>query len=130
YCTYLILNNSLYDFINYALFSLLEFSGKNNMYDTYIILFIIEIITAIAIIVLLKKNIYIDDAVKKRIITLMAISIPILFNAYPIFNESHIILSSIFYMITVIYFLDEVLTKELIDSKKTERICAMINYVS
>ena len=130
YCIYLILNNSLFDFVNYTMFSLLEFNVKNNMYDIYMILFIIEIIIAIIIIILLKKMVSVDDVVKKRIITLMSFSIPIMFNAYPIFNKSHIILSSIFFMITVIYFFDEVLLKELIDSKKFEKIFVKINYVS
>ena len=129
YCIWLVINNNLYNFFNYTILGLLEFNESNKEVDLYFIYWIFEMFLAIGILYALNKKIKIDETIKNRITVLLAFSIPIMFNAYPIFNKVHIILSSIFLTITLIYFIDKILLDELLENNIIKKICKGFNIV-
>lgn len=129
YCIYLALNHNLYNFFNYAFMGIFEFNESNMIFDNYIIFWILEIIFAIVIIFLINRKLKIDETIKNKITVLLSFAIPIMLLAYPIFNEIHIILSSIFMVITFIYFIDRILLKELMENKKIEKIFKVFNVI-
>lgn len=126
----LFFNGNLYNFINYTVLGLLEFGNKNTLVDSYIIIFIAEIALLVGIIIYCKKhreNVPVD--IRKRIIILNSFSIMMLFNAYPIFNKAHIILSSIFSFVAIVYFIDSALFKEL-NNKYINRTMVALDFIS
>ena len=60
----------------------------------------------------------------------MCFSIPLLLNSYPIFNGGHVLLSSIFTMITIIYFIDKILLTDLMNNKVLIKVLKIFNVIS
>ena len=111
FCIYLMLNNNLYNFVNYTILGLLEFN-RNIYFDNYIYLYSAELILSINIFLstlLSKKN---EDIKDKNIMFVLAtFSILILLNAYPIFNKGHILISSFIPLLLIIYLIDKIIKK-------------------
>ena len=151
YLTYLYFNNSIYDYINYTFLGLFDFGQNNILFDSYTFLFVLEIIFLITIAIFIygKKKlnrannlnnlnklnksvtnyIKLSDKVKYNMSICLIFSILMLFNSYPIFNRVHINISSIFAIITFIYFID-ILLKDLLNSKIVMKVCKIINVIS
>lgn len=118
YIIYLYSIGSLWNFVNYTILGLFEFKDNNILFDGYIWILCIEFIISIFMIfTIIKKKNKIEQKVKSNILTLICFSIPLLFNSYPIFNSGHILLSSIFVIIAIIYFIERILLVELINNK-------------
>ena len=66
----------------------------------------------------------------KQIIMLTTFSILMLFNAYPIFNKAHIILSSIFTFVAIVFFIDRILLNELLNNKYINKTMVALDFIS
>lgn len=131
YIIYLYSKGVIAEFINYTVLGLFEFKDNNILFDGYIWMFLVEIIVSILIIITLRRNKkLINPKIKDNISTLMCFSIPLLLNSYPIFNGGHVLLSSIFTMITIIYFIDKILLTDLMNNKVLIKVLKIFNVIS
>lgn len=106
FVTYFIIDNNLYNFINYTLGGIGEFANENVSFDFSGIIFMLGItITNIVISsVLLKKKIF-STKQNENIKILLVFSIMLSFISYPIFNWAHIILGTYLMIINIVYML-------------------------
>ena len=128
YLIYIYINGSFWSFINYTVLGLFDFKENNLLFDGYIFLFIFEIIISILLIyIIVRKKNLIDKIVRNRMLILLSFSIPLLFNAYPIFNKGHIMLSSIFSIITLVYFIEGIILKDFVNNKLITKTLKIFN---
>lgn len=130
YIIYLATNNNLYNFINYTILGLFDFS-RNTNFDNYIIIFAIEIIINIFVllIALFKRN-KAEKIIMNNVILLSIFSIMLLINAYPIFNKAHIILYSFIFIILIEYLIKIIFLDKFKNLKNINIIINIINVIA
>ena len=105
----------LYDFYSYTFAGIIEFKNNNFALTIYTIIFLLEILICIFDIYIIKnKKINIDKNIRINLANIATITIPMLLVAYPIFNWSHIMHSSLIVFISFIYILDQTFLKDII----------------
>ena len=105
----------LYDFYSYTFAGIIEFKNNNFALTIYTIIFLLEILICIFDIYIIKnKKINIDKNIRINLANIATITIPMLLVAYPIFNWSHIMYSSLIVFISFIYILDQNFLKDII----------------
>ena len=103
---YLIMDNNLYNFVNYALGGILEFANENLNFDFSSIVFLIGIalINIGVSVVFLKKNLF-SSKEKENIKILLVFSLMLSIACYPIFNWTHIIIGTYLMIINIVYMI-------------------------
>ena len=103
---YLIMDNNLYNFVNYALGGILEFANENLNFDFSSIVFLIGIalINIGVSVVFLKKNLF-SLKEKENIKILLVFSLMLSIVCYPIFNWTHIIIGTYLMIINIVYMI-------------------------
>ncbi len=130
YFIFLSIDNNLYNFINYTILGLFDFT-RNTNFDNYIIIFAIEIIINILVllIALFKRNKE-EKSIMNNVISLSIFSIMLLINAYPIFNKAHIILYSFIFIILIEYLIKIIFLDKLKNLKNINTIIKIINVIA
>lgn len=106
FVTYFIIDNNLYNFINYTLGGMGEFANENVSFDFSGIIFMLGItITNIVISSVLLKKKFFSTKQNENIKILLVFSIMLSFISYPIFNWAHIILGTYLMIINIVYML-------------------------
>ena len=106
FVTYFIIDNNLYNFINYTLGGMGEFANENVSFDFSGIIFMLGItITNIVISSVLLKKKFFSPKQNENIKILLVFSIMLSFISYPIFNWAHIILGTYLMIINIVYML-------------------------
>lgn len=117
----------LYDFINMTFGGIWEFK-KNNFFISsiiYLIIYITLIILPIETTIFLVKGAKTKED-KNKSILLMCMSIMMLLIQYPIFNESHIILSTVVIIMYELYAMDIFVLKYIINKSKIIKIISFL----
>ena len=119
------IQGNLYDFINYIVLGISEFT-KNFSIGTYVFLLIfMDIITLFVTIFLYKKKLLIGKQ-NKNLVILSSSSIALSLIVYPIINVCHIILALIIPFIMLFYILHFLIIKEFNITKIINIISIMI----
>ena len=122
--------HNLYYFINYCFLGIAEF-GKENvgieilgsrfvMVSTIIVIFILIIIN------LKKTKSKIGKQVIENLKILLCFGIPLILIAYPIANYFHSTLASIILIISLVYMLENIFLKEMLENVTKEKIFYII----
>lgn len=103
---YLLLNNNLYNFLNYTFGGLLEFAGENGSIELYALIFmsVVILINFIINIFCLKKKIF-PEEITEKIKILFIFSTTLLIVCYPIFNWAHILIGTFLAIINIVYII-------------------------
>lgn len=118
--------NILYDFYNFAIAGITDFAYSNIKLGMDILILFVEVIMCVFIIVISNsKKIGLNKNIKDNVKIISCIGMPFLLISYPIFNQYHIILSTLFIWIAFIYIIDRMLIKEILE----ERIVKIINTI-
>lgn len=118
----------LYDFIDYAVLGIKEFSN-NNLGGSLVDLiktgcwFTLVIVISIVF----KKSKDIDKIHKQYACLLICLSIPMLLISYPIYNEYHGIISRIVLTILILYTIYIIALKDFLDDLKIKKILYIIS---
>lgn len=116
------IQGNLYEFINYTLLGIAEFSYKNIAIELIHISYIfISMITIVFSFVLRKK---VEKTKQKNIDILLSLGVIMLITIYPIVNIYHLLISNIILYILLFYIIN-LLIKEII-SKKVTRISLLV----
>lgn len=107
----LYLQGNLYDFINYIVLGIGEFT-RNFSIDIYVILLICMDIIILIVTVFMNKKQLLDKKQFKNLVVLSVFSIMISFVVYPIINVYHIRLALIIPFITLFYILHFLIFEE------------------
>ncbi len=127
---YLALTENLYPFINYTILGTIEFKNENFYCDNAIFTYIIQIPIIIVILWALKsKKITIEEKVRKNIITLLTLSIPLMLIAYPIINDYHVLQGNMLAFITTIYFIEKIMLKEILETGKVIKAMKILDII-
>lgn len=119
------IQGNLYDFINYTILGISEFT-QNFSIDTYVFLLIfMDIITLFVTAFLYKKKLLVDKQ-NRNLVILSTFSIALSLIIYPIINAFHIILALIIPFIMLFYILHFLIIKEFHLSKIINIISIMI----
>lgn len=103
---YMIIDNNLYNFINYTLGGISEFANENLNFDFSSILFIISIVLInICVSIILLKKKFISLSQKENIKILLIFSTMLAIVCYPIFNWAHVIIGSCLIIINIVYMM-------------------------
>ena len=116
YCSYLYLNNNLYNFINYCFLGINEFTRNIKAEKMDLIIFIFMPIATVFFTIIGRKHI------NEKIITLECMSIPLLLCAYPIFNRVHIAFSLIGITCAFFLMMETFILKDLVSFKLKKSI--------
>lgn len=103
---YLIIDNNLYNFINYTLGGILEFANENLNFDFSSIVFMLGImlINIGLSAILLNKTIF-SAKQKENIKILLIFSMALSIVCYPIFNWTHVIIGTYLMIINIVYMI-------------------------
>ena len=107
YILYLYFNDSLFEFIDYTVLGVREFSSNLYFYDGMIWLGVDTIIIASSIILFYNK--IIENKHMKNAIMLFTYGVCLLLMGYPIFDYWHMALASIVLIISIIYIIEKTL---------------------
>lgn len=127
---YLLLDNNLYNFINYCFLGIAEF-GKENTFIDFMSARYLYISIAITIFILvifnnkrLSNNLSSEEKYNSKV--LVSFGIPLLLIQYPLANYYHSVLGSLVIIISFIYVIENILIKELKIKVKQEKILYII----
>lgn len=113
----------LYDFINYTILGINEFSISNIAFDFWGILLVVFIICIYSFIIwIIKKGFINNTQTIEKIKLLICISIPISLIVYPILNLYHFLLSLTIIMIILFYILDFLIFTPILDEKLYDKL--------
>lgn len=128
YMIYLYFNGNLHDFIDLVFLGISEFAIQNisaQLFNLRPVLFQI-VVTICVIIVINNKKIPLCKEDKDHLKVLISISIPFMIIEYPIFNTAHLMLASMFIIITYIVMLEKLMLKDFFTTKKKVVIVSML----
>lgn len=117
----LLINNNLYNFINYTILGIPEFANNISIDIQTVINFgLVLTIVIIGLMSILYKNnsVNIDENNKRVIIKLMSNGVFMILMAYPIFNLYHSMLGSFVIYILTLYLVDIIFVNNIIKNKK------------
>lgn len=119
--------NILYDFINYAILGINEFSFSNFAFDFWSILLLVVIIFIYLFALwIIKKNFITDSKIINNLKLLIYISLPLNLVVYPILNLYHFLLSLVFIMILFFYMLDFLIFTPILENKLYNKLAFII----
>ena len=119
--------NILYDFINYAILGINEFSFSNFAFDFWSILLLIVIIFIYLFALwIINKNFITDSKIINNLKLLIYISLPLNLVIYPILNLYHFLLSLVFIMILFFYMLDFLIFTPILENKLYNKLAFTI----
>lgn len=122
--------NILYDFINYAILGINEFSFSNFSLDIWSILLLLAISSLYAFIFwIMKKNFITNQVVKENLKLLICISFPLNLVIYPILNLYHFLLALIFVMILFFYILDYLVFTPILGKTLYNKLSVIISII-
>lgn len=122
--------NILYDFINYAILGINEFSFSNFSLDIWSILLLLAISSLYAFIFwIMKKNFITNQVVKNNLKLLICISFPLNLVIYPILNLYHFLLALIFVMILFFYILDYLVFTPILGKTLYNKLSVIISII-
>ena len=128
FAAYMYINGNLYYFINFAFLGISEFANKNlhiNMQEIIINLFTLSLAILTIILTYIKRMPFKDEE-KINLKILAVISIFMIFIVYPLINVAHTVIANIIFMIMMSYLLDVMIVKEILDSKKANKVKKII----
>jgi len=114
YFLYLISNNNLYNFINYAFLGIHDFTTNIGFEAWAGVLLVLPI----NIILFFKFKNYIDKSEWNDLTFLIFVSCGLLFISYPIFNQGHVLLPFTIIGTTFLLIIHNLLISEIIDFEK------------
>ena len=114
---YLQINNTLGEFISYCFLGMKEFGSKNIFLrlDSIPVIVVYAVGIIISCLVIKKKNI--DREIKKVNYILIPVEIIMMFLAFPILDEYHILVGAIIPIISIIYNFHNILILEINNKK-------------
>ena len=119
--------NILYDFINYAILGINEFSFSNFAFDFWSILLLIVIIFIYLFALwIINKHFITDSKIINNLKLLIYISLPLNLVIYPILNLYHFLLSLVFIMILFFYMLDFLIFTPILENKLYNKLAFTI----
>lgn len=126
---YLLINNSLYDFISYCFLGIREFAQYNRGIDYKGIIFVVLGITGISISIIFFKIKQINNDVKKINLYILPFEICMLCMSFPIFNEYHTCLGALIAIVFLFYNVNYIIFIEMFKEKdfnKFFKICIFV----
>ncbi len=117
YGSYLLLNNNLFNAINYTVLGISEFRN-NIIIESIASIILVGILDILVVIFINSKKIKIEENIINNTKILIVFAFPMLFVAYPLFNKYHCAVAIIVSIITILYLFEATFIKELFLEKK------------
>lgn len=125
FIVYLLLNNNLYNFLNYTFGGILEFAKENVNFDVSGMIFMASMVMInIFISIFFIRKDYFLEKQKENIKILFIFSMVLCIVCYPIFNRAHILIGIYLTIINVLYIM-YILFREF-----TNTICKIVGIIN